>query len=523
MAHYDSLFSPEGCLPNTRINVLGQMVEWVNGPHSTLAVYWLAGLAGTGKSTIAKTFCERMAGQNGVVLLTFFASKSSADRRDPFRMLYTFACQLAHANQGFCAQLLKALRSPGTKITTRPMSEQVERLLTAPLIASASQAPNASTRLILVIDALDECTTVNNVEGYALIPHLVLALTNYPIKLVITSRPETNLRKMFDSITNKTPFFLHMIADDDVEGDVHRILAKGFADICSERGISHRWPTEDEINLLVKRTGHLLIFASTVIRFVGDDRFAAPARLHSILERSITPSDESPFAEVDSLYSDILLSAAMNKSGQVVISLCNRLRLLVGAVILLQEPLDVLSLALLLHEDELTIGSDVRSLSSILLVEDKERTNVAHVVRLFHPSFRDFILERCVDHRFSVKSSQRHFDLALRCLRMLNNHLHEDICDIFDPTIANSEIPDLSGRLREYVNGVTRYASVHWVTHLAAAIKDSEKEIAELAEVLLAFSRGHLLHWIELLSLQGQISYALQLLPQIISWCQVSS
>jgi hypothetical protein len=211
-------------------------------------------------------------------------------------------------------------------------------------------------------------------------------LHGLPIKLVVTSRMEDHISQMFDRISAaKTPFLLHRITDAEVAGDVHRILASGFAGIGSRHKITTPWPSTDDMAVLVRLTGHLLIFASTMIRFVGDDRFSAQTRLQQIIEHAEIPHDQGPFAEVDALYWNILLTAAQDMTGRVVQVLADRLQRLVGTVVLLQEPLDVAALALLLGEDEGTVGKDVRALSSVLMVESSYDDR--QIVRIFHPSF----------------------------------------------------------------------------------------------------------------------------------------
>src|ERR1700740_1547712 len=42
------------CLPNTRRDVLAQIRKWADG-DAVSPIYWLKGMAGTGKSTIALT------------------------------------------------------------------------------------------------------------------------------------------------------------------------------------------------------------------------------------------------------------------------------------------------------------------------------------------------------------------------------------------------------------------------------------------------------------------------------------
>ena len=47
----------QGCLGGTRIEILQQLEEWLENKQGQ-RVFWLNGLAGTGKSTIAQTFAE---------------------------------------------------------------------------------------------------------------------------------------------------------------------------------------------------------------------------------------------------------------------------------------------------------------------------------------------------------------------------------------------------------------------------------------------------------------------------------
>jgi hypothetical protein len=71
-ARYNSRYAPPGCLEGTRIAVLNKLCDWALSPLS-FGVFWLAGTAGTGKTTIAKTFCDQMANE-GILGASFFIS-----------------------------------------------------------------------------------------------------------------------------------------------------------------------------------------------------------------------------------------------------------------------------------------------------------------------------------------------------------------------------------------------------------------------------------------------------------------
>lgn len=251
-AQYDSLESPSGCLEGTRTSIIESMLDWAVSPSSVFSIYRLGGLAGTGKSTIAKTFCENAIALEQFRVVTFFASKSSANRRDPFRALYTFACELAYKNIAVREKVLEAIRAhPDVK--QRPMKEQVQSLLAKPI--RAAQSSGNTRPLLIVIDALDECFKINGVEGGRLIRDLADALQGLPVKLVVTSRLEESLRKMFDSLPDKVTRLLHEVESLEVGADVDLILKQGFETIAVEHAIATRpWPTQEEIAQLNART-----------------------------------------------------------------------------------------------------------------------------------------------------------------------------------------------------------------------------------------------------------------------------
>jgi hypothetical protein len=117
-----------------------------------MSIFWLAGLADTGKSTIIKTFCERVSNDDRFLLASFFASRSSAERRDPYRILHTFAYQLAITADSIRSHVLSAVRAP-QDVMQEPMQEQVKQLLAGPI----SKASLHGRTIVLAIDALDEC------------------------------------------------------------------------------------------------------------------------------------------------------------------------------------------------------------------------------------------------------------------------------------------------------------------------------------------------------------------------------
>jgi hypothetical protein len=141
-------------------------------------------------------------------------------------------------------------------------------------------------------------------------------------------------------------------------------------------------------------------------------------------------------------------------------------------------------------------------------------------LRVCHESLRDFVVDplRCRVTRYQMSPANSHEVLLDRCLTTLNEHLSQDICDIRNPGLANADVPDLPARIARCVPEAVRYACVSWPVHLVASETVSET----ISAALLDFCANHLLHWLEVLSLLGELSSVCEHLPRIMEWFQVS-
>jgi hypothetical protein len=527
-ARYNSRESPGGCLEDTREDVLSAVLSWLAGPtspSSSMSIFWLAGLAGTGKSTIIKTCCQRVSSNNKFLLASFFASRNSAERRDPYNILHTFAYQLAVASDHIRPHVLSALRAP-QDVMHEPMHEQIKQLLSEPI----KNAQLHGRTIVFAIDALDECQkSAAGVEGGPLIELLARLLQDQPVKLVVTSRQEDSIANMFCSLSH-IPLRLHEIASAVVEADIRRILNAGFADIRRRRARelgTELWPSQCQLDTLVHLTGPFFIYAATVLKFVDGPRFSPKRRLLQILERgSVMFTDSSnPYLQIDALYADVLKLATEEAPGCSNAELCRRVGNLLRTIVLLEKPVSVLALGHLMGILELEgiqqIENDVRALGSVLLISDASGSErFSETVSTFRPSFRDFLVDprRCSDEHFLIKPAENQHEILNRCLQLLNRHLRHDLCDIRSPGLANMAIHNLPERLAHWVPESVRYACRFWQVHLVASGPLAESVSAALLELCT----DHLLHWLEVLSLLGELSSAGKHLSRCIVWCQVS-
>ena len=96
-----------GCLKGTRKEVLFQIEQWLMNKQDR-RIFWLNGLAGTGKSTIAQTFAE-INFADGKLGASFFCSRDSEDRSNLQAIFPTLAFQLAYRYPQFRERLLQVL------------------------------------------------------------------------------------------------------------------------------------------------------------------------------------------------------------------------------------------------------------------------------------------------------------------------------------------------------------------------------------------------------------------------------
>jgi hypothetical protein len=480
-AFHDASHASEMCLAGTRKQLLSDLAAWFDDRDPARErVFWLNGLAGTGKTTVARTMAAR-AHEQGHLGAAFFFSRNIAATRAPSVILPTIAYQLAHYQQAFRSSVCTAIASD-EDVSTRVIAAQARILFDKIAYVSVSNEP-------LLI--------VGSCEGGDAIPLLLTKLGFLPnIKILITSRAEDTIKRMFDRMAYQLA--LHDIEADIVQGDIHLYFEHCLTSLAHARKLPLPFPTNGALDELVKRAGTLFIYAATVVKWVSDPKAQPLLRLQQVLEQDV---DEVAFQHrmLDGMYTQILVQAAETTGNPKPHE--RALGKILSAIVLLQEPVHPTALAMLVDEDK-RASAIFPLLSAVLLVNDNKGP-----VRLFHPSFPDFITneERCKDARFLVSRSEGHVRLATRCLELMNNGLRQDICDIRDPSLENSEVVDLEERLACRVPFELRYACQYWHIHLqhAGVFSDSG-----LLAVLETFCTRHLLHWVEVLSLLNKLPSA---------------
>ncbi|KAJ7739149.1 hypothetical protein B0H16DRAFT_65799 [Mycena metata] len=299
-ALYDSAdsFPPPRCYPETRTEILAKLYNWLTEDVSARSISWLYGPAGAGKSVIMQTLCRRLqdAGRLGGA---FFFQRDHVTRGNAKALFTTLSYQLAENNDRLKPTISQTVEQYSS-IVGREMEVQLHHLIVEPCRALPNSPPS-----IFLVDGLDECQhdSVQS-EILRLIGNTV---RKYPtrFRFLVASRPEAAISETVDD-----PLFTELLTRLNIEqsfNDVRTYLHGEFARIHREHrhtmgAIPTPWPSLEILDSLVQKSSGYFVYASTVIKFVGDKSFRPTERLNDVLA---LPSD-TPFKSLDQLYIHIL-------------------------------------------------------------------------------------------------------------------------------------------------------------------------------------------------------------------------
>ena len=492
------------CLRGTRESVLDGIMRWARDPQDK-HVFWLNGLAGTGKSTIAQTFSEMVANA-GSLGASFFCSRDYIDRNELKNIFPTLAYQLACRYPAFRSHIIQVIKQDPS-VAQNSLISQLKDLIVDPLSST-------NVSCVIVVDALDECvddqpaSAILSVLGRH-IKHLLFT------KFFITGRPEPRIRTGFrlpllEPLTQI--FLLHEVKLSDVDGDIRLYLHEKLIGVAKRRSnfnVSDPWPCDKDLVALTKKSSGLFIFASTLVRFIESEHHEPNQRLQLI----VTPSDSTVHegrAGIDPLYNQVLIFAFSDVKDTTVFG---NLRRVLGAVVLAFNPLSREQIATILDINPFLITTTLRHLHSVLLVPNEDSKEI----RVFHKSFPDFLQDRdrCSDPKFFIDSPVHHGDIAFDCLELLKK-LKPNPCDLPN-FVMNRDVPNLPELLEDKVGGGARYACGYWAMHVRLSPTTGDYAI-RLISSATEFFKNNVVQWIELMSLENLLENVIHSIYTFLDW-----
>ena len=494
-------------MKGTRVAVLDEIELWTRD-FNKLPVYWLNGLAGTGKSTIAQTLAERVFA-DGRLGASFFCSRDFDDRSNLQSIFPTLAVQLARKYTAFRSVFIPLVRSD-PDITHESLYNQLDKLIVQPLRKSAIST-------VIVIDALDECK--DEEPASAILSVLGRLASNLPkAKFFLTGRPEPRILDGFrlPLLVGVTDIFvLHEVKSDQVEGDIRLFFEDSFSELALRRPGLDSWPAEAQLDLLCEQAAGLFVYAVATVKFISRKNSDPRSQLDHFLQhkQSFVRMGKTKFnanTTLDSLYLSILQEAFGDEDPEDD----PKIRSVLGTVVLAANPLSPSSIATLLGFETKDVTPLLLSIHSLLILHDD--TN--HPVQSFHKSFPDFITNpiQCTNQRFHI-SPHHHFELLVSCLKLMNLTLEKNMCHLPE-AVKNSEVDNLQERAEKYINHALQYACKSWHKHL---VNEPTANRHEFASALHCFLETKFLCWLEVLSVLGTVRNAVDALQVSTKWLEV--
>ncbi|KAM6497634.1 hypothetical protein JOM56_005582 [Amanita muscaria] len=378
--------------PGTRQHVLKRIRDWIDNPRATELIFWLHGPAGVGKSAIAQTIAHSCAREK--LSGTFFFYRS--DPNDGNRLFTTLAWQLAYSIPATKNALIHSLNERAD-ISTKAVETQFEELIVEPFLKLKKSGVQLSAPVV-IINGVDECSDDDLQRRFLKIIGNAVKDDRVPLRFLICSRPEAHIQDAINIFRSLT-LSLNLAKLDDANHDIEKYFKAKFSRIATEQDLDPAWPGEQIIQELVYKASGQFIYASTVIKYVGDEYSSAETQL-DIIRGLKPPSSISPFAELDELYKEIL------RRQRDPVFLKDFLSLLIG-----RNGVDLMNLheddAMLLNVSERELHRKLRGMHSLLKFEP--------FINVHHRSFLEFLQDSSRSGQYHIRKqagTRRYLDLA---------------------------------------------------------------------------------------------------------------
>lgn len=519
-AAYDELShtSRDECHPATCLKILDTIYKWAVDPSSP-SFFWLQGMAGTGKSTIAQTVSKKLDGET--LGASFFFKRGQGDRGTSRRFFETLTSQMV-CKQPFLTPVVYDMMTKEYDVGSKTLETQFRHLWPRLFEELSMKCTLEPKTVVIVVDALDECDPPED----ARLLFKLLTENNIvsPVKLKIffTSRPDYRMEN-----NDRQNWILHRVEEADIQSHIRALLTNDMheykkqynqneRDVGQGRFLPSNWPEDEILGRLVQLANSQFISATTISRMLRNDQWTAtPDQKLNHIMRFNTKSK----VHLEDLYRSILAQILGNTSTHARSVFIDEFQKIVGSVILLASPLSVSALSTLLAFGEHEIYSQLNPLSSVLNFQSPDTS-----VKLFHPSYRRFLLDgdsftcfdgdsACQDLR--IQEAVIHAWLAERCLQLLSMDLHNDICDLEDPSVRRKDIQQEI--IDKHLPPATAYACIYWIHHM-----EKGNSILHNGGPEHKFLETKMLNWIEALAWLGRLSEGIELIRTLERLAYVS-
>jgi NACHT domain len=489
-------------MEGTRQSILDQIMAWVTAPQEgndtpQRNTYWLYGSPGIGKTSLAHSVCARLHDQRQLVG-SFFCRINDPKSSEPRNILPTLIEKLARIFPPFRSVVVERLRND-PDLTP----ESMQHSLFLDFARSLLRRPKHT--LVFVIDALDECGNAQSHPGTLKVLTDAAAVTPW-LKIIITSRPEIDIQRFFDTPTLSSLHTRYDLAtDQDADADLRTFAQSLFDQVALRWHLPTPWPEKSLFDGVISRANGLFIFVKT-IDLALDHCDDPPELLKAILRDSATTLG---LTSLYALYSSIL-------KAQIVHSHLEFRRVI--GVLLTTAPYRLLreeTIAELARVKPNLVKKWLDNLSSLLYRDEAANREI----RVRNRTISDFFVSTTCHPNYQVSLDDANMQLGIACLKTMVDQLCFNICKLDDSRLANTNVKDLPSRIKQHISDALQYCSLYWSNHLCSTPGDG----GVLGCLKEFFGGFYPLFWIEVLSITGMIHIGAPSLRRVIFWLKVGT
>ena len=490
-------------MEDTRKSLLNEITDWVNNTSAQGDVlegdiYWLHGLPGIGKTALAHSICASLHARDQLAG-AFFCRRDDANLSEPRNILPTLITQLAGIFPPFGISVIKQLRKD-PNMTPETMKD----FLFVDLIRSVSRHPTHN--LVFVIDALDECGDNNNRMGILksltrsdVLKTLMSAAAQAPwLKIIITSRPEADIERYFESLTHSSHVRRDLAADGEAGSDLRTFAQDQLDLVAKEWFLSGSWPGDSIIDEVISRANGFFIFVKTLVLTLlkcEDPDESLKTFMHDSAGTGMMP--------LYGLYSSILKARNVPRNAEF--------QRVIGVLIATASHRSLCdeTIAELAGVKINLVKKWVDALGSLLYRDGEDHGGI----RVRHLSISEFFVSEHCDHRVQLQNA--HVHLGVACLKTMINQLRFNICKLEDSRLANADVEDLESRIKLHISDSLWYSCRYWSNHLCFTPNNGDRDV--MGSMKEFFEGLYPVLWIEVLSIMGMVPIGAPSLRRAIS------
>jgi len=367
-------------------------MNWIESQASNRKpLFVILGPAGSGKSCLLWTVA-RICKDKGSYAAGFFFSATDPERNTSDRLVNTIVYQICEAIPELRPYVARVVETEAS-ILSGSLYARLYSLLLQPLRQLQSDHPGISFRpRIVIIDAVDACSNENDQTQVIATLTEALSSGSFPFLCILSSR----FGRHIEGVLSADPL-IHIgvtlgLAGTKEMQDIRSYVDHEMKVIRSRHPsvsrIHDKWPSESDLQTIVKRSGGQFIYAEVAMRYVGSPDHNPQDRLQDIVA---SETGTNAFDALDDLYRALMFSIKNIESAMEIL----------GPEILRLSPRFWTPEGLAYHnfvkDHFVKLDADLvlAPLAPVLKYED-------HSIKLYHLSFSEFLLDPARSREYFV-------------------------------------------------------------------------------------------------------------------------